>query len=154
MIKPDKGWNWGNIQASHNEERRRLANMVDIDTAETLINAVAEELVRSGGQDGWFQTFANSVYYTGEIACLHANLEKGLHQSEGQVFDTTAHLTLRANYKAFHLYIRVIQPSLTDRTYGLQVTGLSYMSGNSRVDYSASQLSNMIDLVKVSPRKK
>jgi hypothetical protein len=150
MIEPDAGWDWTKIQASHNTRRTFLARRVGLATATTIINGVADELVRSEGRDGWFQTFANSVLYDGVSDALHAKLEKGLHQSEGGIFDSLAHLTIRCNQKAFHLYIQVLDPSLSDQRYTLNVTGLSYMEGRTKVDYSASDLAATIPALKVN----
>ena len=134
MVIFENGWNSTNIQPL-TPQRLSTVKLADDKVAKVIIDAVALEIVRTGGSQGWFQTFANAVLCPpGSNGELDAHVEKGLHQEEGNVFDANVHFTVRCLQKAFHLYVTAENPPLGKAFYTLKPVSLSFMDGGQRFE--------------------
>lgn len=151
MIIFEGGWN--NTQIGLTSQKRiATAALANAAVATTIINAAANEIVRTGGSQGWFQTFANAVLCPADgSADLDAHVLKGLHQEEGSVFDADVHLTVRCLKKTFHLYVTAEDPALGVNHYTLRPSSLSFIDNGSRFVEDISGLAGIAS-VPVSKR--
>ena len=134
MIIFENGWNTTALQPL-TQKRIKTAAWADQNVATAIINAVANDLVRTGGNYGWSQTFANAVLCPPDRNTdLDAHVEKGLHQEEGSVFDAAVHFTVRCVRKAFHLYVIAADPALGSTSYTLKASSLSFIDGGQRFE--------------------